>query len=58
MLIQLDNVDEAMKWIKKAEEEGVYPAKVAFLKGVALSKQGKDSDAIKSFEKAKSLIHL
>ena len=38
-----------------AEQEGIYPAKIAFLKGLAPKKQGKNNEAIKSFKRAMEL---
>jgi len=53
--LQLEKLEEAKKWIGVAEEQGIAPAKVAFLKGLALSKEGKQMEAVESFEKAKSI---
>jgi len=47
--------DEAKKWIEVAERENIYPAKIAFLKGLLLIKEGKNEAARESFETAKSL---
>ena len=54
-LYQLDRLQEAKKWIRVAEEEGIYPARVLFLKGLVLSKENKNIEAIEAFEKAKKL---
>ena len=54
-LYRLDKVDEAKKWIKVAEEEGIRPAQAAFLKGLTLIKSEEYQDAVKAFEDAKSL---
>jgi tetratricopeptide (TPR) repeat protein len=51
----LGKIDVAKKWIAVAEEHKVYPARVAFLKGAALAKEGKYDEAITAFEKAKQL---
>lgn len=48
-------VGEALKWIEVAEKEDIYPAKVAFLKGLILAKQGLVVQAREAFENAKSL---
>jgi len=48
-------LDEAKKWIETAEKEEIFPARIAFLKGLVLQKEGKNLEAIESFEKAKSL---
>ncbi|NVL90001.1 MAG: tetratricopeptide repeat protein [Desulfobacterales bacterium] len=48
-------LDEAKKWIETAEKEEISPARIAFLKGLVLQKEGKNLEAIESFERAKSL---
>lgn len=53
--IQLKKLEESKKWIEVAEKENIAPAKVAFLKGLLLSQEGKNLDAVESFEKAKSI---
>ncbi|MCX7816894.1 MAG: tetratricopeptide repeat protein [Syntrophales bacterium] len=52
-LYQLNRIDEAKRWIQIAEQEGVYPARVAFLKGLVFAKENKNQEAIEAFEKAK-----
>ncbi|MBN1102950.1 MAG: tetratricopeptide repeat protein, partial [Deltaproteobacteria bacterium] len=47
--------EEAKGWIEVAEKEDIFPAKVAFLKGLILVKEGKSGPAIEAFEKAKAL---
>jgi tetratricopeptide (TPR) repeat protein len=54
-LYQIDNIEEANKWIAVGEQEGVAPARIQFLKGLALLKENKNADAIIAFEKAKEL---
>lgn len=54
-LYQTDGLEEANKWIEVGEKEGIQPARLQFLKGLVLAKQGKNMDAIKAFEKAKEL---
>jgi tetratricopeptide (TPR) repeat protein len=51
----LGKYDEASHWIGVAESEEIFPAKTAFLKGTLLFKEGKNQEAIASFEKAKEL---
>ena len=34
------DMEEAKKWIEVAEKEDIYPAKIAFLKGLILAKEG------------------
>jgi len=55
VLIQLDRLEEAGKWIAVAEEQEISPAKTAFLRGLYWQKLGKDDQAIEAFEKARSL---
>ncbi len=55
ILYRLGKLEEAKKWIKVAEKEKIYPAKIAFLTGLILQKENKNKEAIKYFEKAKSL---
>ncbi|RZB30240.1 MAG: hypothetical protein SRB1_02520 [Desulfobacteraceae bacterium Eth-SRB1] len=53
--LQLEKIEEAGKWIQTAEEEEIFPARTAFLKGMLFQKQGKNLEAIESFENAVSL---
>lgn len=53
--ILLDKLDEAKKWIGVAEQEQIFPAKVAFLKGLLLKKEGKNKEAIESFKTSMAL---
>jgi len=55
VLIQLDRVEEAEKWISVAEREQIFPDKVTFLKGLYFQKAQKDAEAIEAFEKAKEM---
>lgn len=55
MLISLDRIDEAKRWVEEAEKLKVFPAQIAFLKGMILGKEGKAKEAILAFEKAKEL---
>jgi tetratricopeptide (TPR) repeat protein len=55
ILFRLNQLEEAKKWIEKAEKEDIFPAKTAYLKGLVLRKEGKNLEAVESFEKAKSL---
>lgn len=52
---QPQNLEEANKWLLVAEKEEILPDRTAFLKGLILQKEGKNLEAIKSFEKAMSL---
>jgi len=54
-LYKAETFEEAKKWIKVAEKEDIFPAKMAFLKGMILQKEGNNIEAIGSFEKAKAL---
>jgi len=50
-----ENTEAAMKWVAVAEKERIFPAKVAFLKGLILQQQGKQEEAIAAFEQAKAI---
>ena len=54
-LYQTNNLEKAKTWLEKAEKEGVYPARVSFLKGMILAKENNHQGAIAAFEKAKQL---
>jgi tetratricopeptide (TPR) repeat protein len=54
-LYQTDKLDEAKKWIGVAEKEDISPARTAFLKGLILSKEKNNMEAIAAFEKSKQL---
>ncbi|MFC1867042.1 tetratricopeptide repeat protein [Thermodesulfobacteriota bacterium] len=53
--MQIGKLDVAKKWIGVAEEENILPAKIAFLKGLILTEEGKNREAAESFKKAKSI---
>jgi tetratricopeptide (TPR) repeat protein len=55
VLYQLGKLDEAKNWIGVAEKHNIFPAKVAFLKGMILSAEGKYQPAIEAFEQSKKL---
>ena len=55
MYLNLNKLQEAKKWITKSENENIKPAYIAFLKGLVLSKEGKNEEAIASFLKSKGL---
>ncbi|MDD5439746.1 MAG: tetratricopeptide repeat protein [Candidatus Omnitrophica bacterium] len=54
-LYRLDRLDDAKKWIKVAEDEGIRPAQAAFLKGLTLLRSGDYQAAIESLTNAKGL---
>lgn len=54
-LYQTNEIGEAKKWIEVGEKENIEPARLQFLKGLVLVKEEKYEEAIKAFEKAKSL---
>jgi tetratricopeptide (TPR) repeat protein len=54
-LYQTGRLGEAGKWLTVAEENNIYPAKTAFLRGMILARQGKHGEAIESFEQSKKL---
>jgi tetratricopeptide (TPR) repeat protein len=53
VLYDSKELEEAEKWIKKAEEEGVKPAEIAFFKGLVLLQKGDNEAAIESFTRAR-----
>jgi len=55
ILFQLNELQQAKKWIKAAQEEKIDPANISFLEGMILSQEKNYQAAIESFEKAKSL---
>ena len=55
VLYLTDNLEEAKKWIEVGEKEDILPARLQFLKGLVLAKEGKNKEAISAFEKAKEL---
>jgi len=55
ILNQLDQLDEAMKWVTVAERNDIFPAKTAFLKGMIMAKKGEYAGAIAAFEKSKQM---
>ncbi len=54
-LYQTGQLEEAKRWILEAQEEGIRPAQVSFLKGLVLLKDGKEDEAIAAFRSAKEL---
>ena len=55
VLYQLGELEEAKRYIGIAEKEGIRPAQTAFLKGLALIKEGRNLEAVEAFEEAKKL---
>jgi tetratricopeptide (TPR) repeat protein len=55
VLYFLNELNEAILWIKEAEAQFIIPSKISFLKGMVLSKMGRYDEARKSFERAKFL---
>jgi tetratricopeptide (TPR) repeat protein len=51
----MNDFDTAREWIGIAEQHNVYHARVAFLKGTSLAKQGKIEEAIAAYETCKKL---
>lgn len=49
------SLEEAKKWSAVAEKAEIKPARIAFLKGMILGKEGLHEEAIACFERAKSL---
>ena len=55
VLYQTDNLKEAKEWVAIGEKEEIQPARVQLLKGMIMSKEGKNMEAVSAFEKAKAL---
>src|SRR4030043_892382 len=55
VLYNLDDLQEAKKWLDVAESENIKPAQTAFLKGLILLKGNNNLEAIKAFEKSKEI---
>ncbi|MDP2645922.1 MAG: tetratricopeptide repeat protein [Desulfobacterales bacterium] len=49
------SLNEAKKWILVAKENKIFPAKVAFLEGLILKKEGRYPEAVAAFEASKSM---
>lgn len=54
-LYNLNELEEAKKWLDVAEKEDIKPAQSAFLKGLILLKENKNLEAIKAFEESKGI---
>ena len=54
-LYQNNEFAEALQWIKVGEKEGIALAKMEYFKGLILSKEGKNTEAVEAFEKARKL---
>jgi tetratricopeptide (TPR) repeat protein len=46
---------ETRQWIDRGEKEGIQPARLQFLKGLVLMKEGKNQEAAAAFRKSKEL---
>lgn len=55
VLYNLNELKEAKEWITEAEKKDIKPAHITFLKGMVLSKEGKNKEAVEAFKKAKEL---
>jgi tetratricopeptide (TPR) repeat protein len=54
-LINLNELKEAKDWITQAEQKDVKPGQITYLKGLILLREGKNSEAIDAFKKAKRM---
>ncbi len=54
-LSNLNELKEAKDWIAQAEQKDVKPGQITYLKGLILLKEGKNSEAIDAFKKAKRM---
>ncbi|MCX5715468.1 MAG: tetratricopeptide repeat protein, partial [Candidatus Omnitrophica bacterium] len=52
---QTGQLEDAKLWIQQAEEDGITPAQVSFLKGLVFVKAGDGEGAIAAFKNAKEL---
>ena len=50
-----ENLEEARKWLEEAKKAKIFPAKIAFLEGLILQKEGRFIEAVQYFETAKSI---
>ncbi len=55
VLYNQDRLKEAKDWIDKAEKREIKPAQIAFLKGLVLSKEGRNGEAMAAFQKAQDI---
>lgn len=55
VLYNQDRLKEAKDWIEKAEKKEIKPAHVSFLKGLVLSKEGRNQEALEAFQKAQDI---
>ncbi len=53
MLYSLDRTKDALHWISKAEQQGIEPGKIGFLKGLVYNKINEPDKAIEAFQKVK-----
>ena len=54
-LINFNELKEAKDWITQAERENVKPGQITYLKGLILLREGKNSEAIDAFKRAKRM---
>ncbi|MCX7635501.1 MAG: tetratricopeptide repeat protein, partial [Syntrophales bacterium] len=55
VLYRQGKVAEAKKWVEIAERNEIFPAKVAFLKGMIAASEGQYPQAVAAFENAKKI---
>lgn len=55
VLYNINELDKASDLIKKSEVQGTVSGRILFLKGLVLSKEGKDTQALEAFKEAKKL---
>jgi tetratricopeptide (TPR) repeat protein len=55
VLYQMGKLEEAKKWIGVAEKNDIFPAKIAFLKGMIFAAEGRYQPAIDAFEHSKKM---
>lgn len=55
ILYQLDEIDEAKKWLREVEAQQIMSAKISFLNGLIFLKEERYKEAREAFQKAKTI---
>lgn len=55
VLYRLSRLEDAKKWIRAAEAQAIAPARLAFLKGLILTRENSNQEAVSAFERSKQL---
>ncbi|HOF56793.1 MAG TPA: tetratricopeptide repeat protein [Syntrophorhabdaceae bacterium] len=54
-LYQENDLKEAIKWVEVGEKENIASARIQYFKGLILTKENKNQEAVEAFKKAKEL---